>query len=362
MLIQGRFNLLRVRPDKDALNGEEARAKCVSIIRDAIEKGLKERGFDSVYEVGSDQYGYVFIMYKFEEAKRMRDMLDSEVAKEGSVDAAIRDYASFTSKHRDLLINEEAKDPNEEISKFQKMVNDFKQSDEDHKENKLVSLIKKLYTKNVGNVIEGTPNFLTFIRGVFVLGTYAIHPICGAIVTIADYFISMGFKRDETQKMLKAFENEKNKTDKKIETEKDPEKKERLQEYYESLDKAYEKIDEYYESLLTDAEIDQKYDDNSTAKDTFKSIIDDKSEEKGSKKSDSDFNFDDDDDDWDFDDDFLDAVAIHIQVRHTVDRRTAALNQGRLFIGVLVGLENIDLERFLLAAAAEEGQSLLHRY
>ena len=308
--IQGRFNLLRVRPDKDALNGEEARAKCVSIIRDAIEKGLKERGFDSVYEVGSDQYGYVFIMYKFEEAKRMRDMLDSEVAKEGSVDAAIRDYASFTSKHRDLLINEEAKDPNEETSKFQKIVNDFKQSDEDHKENKLVSLIKKLYTKNVGNVIEGTPNFLTFIRGVFVLGTYAIHPICGAIVTIADYFISMGFKRDETQKMLKAFENEKNKTDKKIETEKDPEKKERLQEYYESLDKAYEKIDEYYESLLTDAEIDQKYDDNSTAKDTFKSIIDDKSEEKGSKKSDSDFNFDDDDDDWDFDDDFLDESAV----------------------------------------------------
>ena len=60
--------------------------------------------------------------------------------------------------------------------------------------------------------------------------------------------------------MREAFKAEIRKTDKKIDSTKSQSQKDNLTAYRKALTDAYNKIDEYYEGLLTDKELDDKYD------------------------------------------------------------------------------------------------------
>lgn len=192
-----------------------------------------------------------------------------------------------------------------EDTNFNKIFNDFKKQEDEHKENKLMMLVRKLYTKNVSNIVDETPNFLNWIRLVFVLGTCALNPVLGVITFIGDIFARLHFERDETEKMIKCFENEIKKSETKMKSINDPEEKQRLKEYINSLKKANQKINDYYDKMLTDKELDKKFDDSSTDVDSFEDI-------KIDITSDND---DDDWDDFDWDDDsFLESAVNTISI------------------------------------------------
>lgn len=182
-----------------------------------------------------------------------------------------------------------------EETDFNKILNDFKASNEDKKETKLKALVSKLYTNNVENIVEGTPNLLKYIRVFFIIGSFAIPvvgPIAGVITFIADRFLALHMDRQNTEKMRTAFQNEIRATDKKINSTKNNEEKNRLEEYKKSLVDAYDKIDEYYEGLLNDEELDEKYDRDDDS-DIKGSAFGDFKDEFG---NDFDFDFDDNDD------------------------------------------------------------------
>lgn len=205
---------------------------------------------------------------------------------------------------------------------FDKIFNDFKKQDTENKESKLTMLVRKLYTKNVDNIVEETPNFLNWIRLVFVLGTVALNPVLGAIVAIGDIFVRLHFERDETEKMIKCFDNEIKKSETKMKSSKDNEEKARLKEYITALKKTRDKIDAYYEKMLTDKEIDAKY-DSDAATDTFSDL---KTDIVGDSKGDDDFDFDDDDFNFDDDEDFLEAAVDTIDAISTLADDNAQYN------------------------------------
>lgn len=176
-----------------------------------------------------------------------------------------------------------------EAMSFNSIFEKFRSSDEDHKESKLKFLVRKLYSKNVDDIIEGTPSLLNYIRIVFILGTVAINPVLGAVAAIADVFIALHTSREETEKMMKFFDKEIETTKTKIKSSKNTEEKDRLTKYKKELEKGKEKINEYYENMLTDKELDARYDDDSDSVDSFKDIIGD------DDMGDDDFNFDDED-------------------------------------------------------------------
>lgn len=205
---------------------------------------------------------------------------------------------------------------------FNKIFSDFKKQDTENKESKLIMLVRKLYTKNVDNIVEETPNFLNWIRLVFVLGAVALNPVLGAITAIGDIFVRLHFERDETEKMIKCFDNEIKKSETKMKSTKDNEEKARLKDYIAALKKARDKIDAYYEKMLTDKEIDAKY-DSEVSTDTFDDL---KTDIVGDSKSDDDFDFDDDDFNFDDDEDFLEAAVDTIDTISTLADDNAQYN------------------------------------
>ena len=233
-----------------------------------------------------------------------------------------KDVFSRYEKINSILTQTESVSIVSEAYDFDKIFNDFKKQDTENKESKLTMLVRKLYTKNVDNIVEETPNFLNWIRLVFVLGTVALNPVLGAIVAIGDIFVRLHFERDETEKMIKCFDNEIKKSETKMKSSKDNEEKARLKEYITALKKTRDKIDAYYEKMLTDKEIDAKY-DSDVATDTFGDL---KTDIIGNSKDDDDFDFDDDDFNFDDDEDFLEAAVDTIDTISTLADDNAQYN------------------------------------
>ena len=210
---------------------------------------------------------------------------------------------------------------------FNKIFSDFKKQNNDKKENMLMGLVRKLYTKNVSNIVDSTPNFLNWIRLVLILGTVALNPVLGAVVAIGDIFVRLHFERDETEKMIKCFDAEIKKSETKMKSSKNEEEKRRLREYIASLKKARSKIDEYYDKMLTDKELDAKFDSDAD-KDSFDDI---KADIKDGE-DDDEFDLDFDDDDWD---DSFDEAAVD-----TIDTVST-------LVGELPDLENLGLQSII---------------
>lgn len=186
-----------------------------------------------------------------------------------------------------------------EATDFNKIFEDFKKNGGAPSESKMKALIRKLYSKSVTNITEETPNLLSYIRYVFVLGITAINVPLGLVSFIADLFIRLKYEREETSRMIKCFESEIKKSEKKLKSVNDEDEKKRLKEYIKSLEKAKEKIEEYYDQMLTDKELDSKYSGEDGEKDTFDDL-----------KADLTSDDDDDIDDFFLDDDDFNEAAV----------------------------------------------------
>ena len=172
----------------------------------------------------------------------------------GVLTAQVREFATNNSGYP---INEIT---DKEDSDFKKILNDYKVSNDADKPNKLMTLVRKLYSLSPENIIDGTPSLLKYVRGILVIGGFAINPVIGVIAFIADQVTKAHMNKEEAYQMREAFKNEIRSTQKKIDNTKSTTTRENLEKYNESLLAAYKKIDEYYESTLTDKELDAKYD------------------------------------------------------------------------------------------------------
>lgn len=184
------------------------------------------------------------------------DILMEDEPEEDIVDNSIREHFS---KYQVLT---------EENKNFSKLFKEFKKEDlanTEKPENKIKGLIEKLYSRNVEDIVEGSPNLLRWIRSFFIIGTAtipAIGPIVMIIGLIADRFISLHMERKDVKKMIICFKNEIQVSEEKLKSTDDPETKKRIEEYINSLKKAKNKINDYYSNLHTfDEEIDIDGDD-----------------------------------------------------------------------------------------------------
>lgn len=197
------------------------------------------------------------------------------------------------------------KQPKKINESFAKVFDDFKKNElskEDGKpQNKLKTLLNKLYTKDPDSVVNETPDLLKWLRRFFILGTFtlpAIGPVIGCIGFIADKFISIHMDRKQYPQMIKAFNNEIKESKTKLKSTEDAEKKQKLEKYIKSLEEAKFKISSAYDKVLTDKEQDERYENSDE--------------------------YDDDDDDFDFgDDDFgfnFDEGSIFNRIENSINR------------------------------------------
>ena len=108
-----------------------------------------------------------------------------EVVSESIGDSIINAYANRTI----IPVNEN--------TSFEELFNKFKKEElpkTDKPEDKIKSLINKLYSKSVESIVDGTPDLLQWIRRFFIVGSCAIPvigPVLMGITFIADNFISI---------------------------------------------------------------------------------------------------------------------------------------------------------------------------
>ena len=117
---------------------------------------------------------------------------------------------------------------------------------------KIKYYIKKIYIKDPSQIIDETPNFLSWIRLSFVLSTAAFNPIITIPIFIVDQFISMTFKREEAEKMVSYFEKELKKVESKDKSNK------KIESYIKCLNKCVDKLKEYRDSLYSEREIEKR--------------------------------------------------------------------------------------------------------
>lgn len=180
-------------------------------------------------------------------------------------------------------------------SKVQEEINDFRKNcakDPDNKNNvtRLKSLVNSIFTKTPYQIVYQLPGFFTIIRTLLVLSSAAIiNPIFGLLAFITDQITSLALSRKQTEKIIKAYQNEIDSVKNKLEKAKDENTKKNLQKYLDELNKDYAKIKEYENNLYSD---DENYDrDTST-------------EYNSNEEEDDDLDFDD----WDID--FEEAASI----------------------------------------------------
>lgn len=146
---------------------------------------------------------------------------------------------------------------------IKKMVADFRKDCVKEKDpNKGVMLFKalvnKIFTKDPEQIVDEVPHVLTILRVSFVASTYAINPIIGILTTITSLALKLTLTRKQTEKMVKAYQKELDKTKEKIDKTEDKEKKDRLTKYRDALKQDYEKIHNYELNLYTDEENDER--------------------------------------------------------------------------------------------------------
>lgn len=199
---------------------------------------------------------------------------------------------------RDLKKAAKQGNPNERLDReIKEEIDNFRKEcakDPDNKNNivRLKALINGIFTKTPYQIVFDLPNLFIVIRTLLVVGGTAINPILGLLTFITSKIIGLTLSRKQTEKIIKAYQNEIDSIKAKLEKTKDDNTKHSLQKYLDELNKDYAKIKEYENNLYSE---DENYDrDTST--------------EYGNDKEDDDWDFDDDFDDWDID--FEEAASI----------------------------------------------------
>lgn len=202
---------------------------------------------------------------------------------------------------RDLKRDAKKGNPEERIDRSaQREISNFRKQcakDPDNKNNlaRLKSMVTSIYAKSPYQIVYGLPNLFAIVRTSFVLLGTAIHPAIGVIQLITNYIIKMALSRKQTEKVVKAYQNEIDSVREKLDKADDEETKDHLQKYLDELNKDYEKIKTYENNLYSEEENDER--DTSTEYNKYDSL-----------SVDDDF-FDLDDDEWD-DYDLKEAASI----------------------------------------------------
>lgn len=161
------------------------------------------------------------------------------------------------------------------------IVNDFKLA-KIKKSTDIRTCISKMFTKSPDQIINGTPNFLSWLRLSYVVGATAINPVIGGITLLVDQFISMKLKRRDVSKMITVFQNEQKNVREKIEKTVDDIDIKHLKEYEKYLQNGIEKLEEYSDSLLSDNELYAKDTGEEYDKDSELNFLNDEIEESTS--------------------------------------------------------------------------------
>lgn len=149
---------------------------------------------------------------------------------------------------------------------IKQMVQDFRdqcaKTDKDDNKNMLIahfkSLINKIYAKNPDQIVTEAPKLLTLVRMTFIVGSTALNPVLGIITLLTDTILKMHISRKQTEKIVKAYNDEISNVKAKIEKAKDDNSKERLTKYKNELKKDLEKIKDYERELYSDEENDER--------------------------------------------------------------------------------------------------------
>ena len=145
------------------------------------------------------------------------------------------------------------------VSKVKEFINNIK---EIKSPQQVKTAIRLLYSQSANQVIEETPNVLTWLRTFITFSTIMINPYLGCIIMLADQFIAMSVKRSEADKMVKKFKDEKEKCEKKLNKLSNEKSIENLEKYIKELDKSIKKLEEYRDSLYSEEELERRYDDD----------------------------------------------------------------------------------------------------
>lgn len=308
--ISRRFNLdkIFVESSRTSSPGDITIDLCNKIDTYEIPTAIK---FNSVIETAWYGFEYYAIPYKKSEIleaavdyflfkpdglESCRDILESTLFFDknedmGNIDIFTEEEPESAESSIDESIRAAYADGSEntvsESTSFKKLFDKFKKEElpkDDKPQNKLKKLITMLYSKNVDDIINDTPDLLQWLRRFFIVGTCAIPaigPVVMAIGFIVDRFISMKFERDEVSKMIKCFNNEIKAAKAKLKDSTDPQEKSRLEKYIKELEEGRTKLTMYHDNLLTEKEQEEEMDNTDN-------------------DDDDDFGFDDDDFDFDF--------------------------------------------------------------
>lgn len=200
---------------------------------------------------------------------------------------------------RDLKKAAKQGNPDERLDRETKReIDNFRKEcakDPDNKNNitRLKSLISGLFSKTPYQIVYELPNLFIIIRSIIVVGATAINPIIGLLTFITNKIIEMTLTRKQTEKIVKAYQNEIDSIKAKLEKTKDDDTKEKLEKYLTELNKDYAKIKDFENNLYSDEENYER----------------DTSTEYGNEEDDEWDDFDWGDDEWD-DFDLEEAASI----------------------------------------------------
>ena len=134
------------------------------------------------------------------------------------------------------------------VSKVKQLINKIKSTDIKTPE-EVKNVMRVMYSQSPQQIIDDVPNFLTWIRTFIMFSTIAINPYIGCIIILVDQYIAMTVKRDEADKMIAKFENEKEKCEKKLNKLTNQKAIDNLEKYIDTLEKSIEKLEDYKNSL-----------------------------------------------------------------------------------------------------------------
>lgn len=178
--------------------------------------------------------------------------LEEEYAFLGSINDICNKGLSVTNESENYADSNDVKD----------LIKRYK-ADQDKSMPKLKKIITRAFSKNPKAIIDELPDILELIRFCCIGSTLAI-PAIGpgvALVTfVAERFITITIKREETDRVIKYFKKEKTKVENKLSNTKNQDKKEDLEKYSKCLDKCIDKLEDYRDKLYSEKELDARYD------------------------------------------------------------------------------------------------------
>lgn len=230
------------------VTGGEILATCIKDIEFLLKNIKSQYTGDNFSKLCADE---------LERVKKKRDNRSMEgYLAQASYIKLLEKYSSNYSKNESVLImdflpfEESFRDTASKTAKD--IVNSFKLA-KTKRSTDIRTCVSRMFTKSPNQIIDGTPNFLSWLRLTYVIGATALNPVLGGVTLLVDQFIAMKLKRRDVSKMITAFKNERKNIAEKLNKVDDNEKK-NLKEYDKYLKNGIEKLEEYQESLLSDFE------------------------------------------------------------------------------------------------------------